>query len=350
MVGLVLGLLLRATGLSPEETLMEGVVAGGRSVLWFIAFGLSYSVPWSGSWLARVVGGGVAALLLNWTVSGGVSSPSVAQPLWVLAALGLNALPARASLPPTAGAGTWLELWTWKPKGGLGWVLPLPVLMGVWLVYVLLFFYPVSTCLENVNRARRHYASYALLRKASDEQAAKEVSSQPRDALLRASTYLRDFILRPLEQARQADPANSVPPLELAAWYGEQGKLHPRTEEFLQKALEYTSLAQKLDPESREGYLAEYRLQVQRAQQFPAQARPAYGLAANALAAVVERDPTEARWRYLLAEALFQAGDPVQGRVQAERARQADERATEPTRQLTGPQRDQVRQWLNLPS
>ncbi len=347
MAGLVMGFLARATGLSPDEMVMEATLAGGRSLLWFLSFAVLNSLSWSGPSRALALAAGIAALLFNSSVSGGISFPSLAQPLWVLAALALNALP---------GGGAWergsVERGALSRSHALtlSRYLPLVVLAALWLVYVVFFFAPVSTSAEYLNLARRHYGPYFQLRKEAEDLAAGQTPASQREILHRTNAFLRANILKPLAAARRADPQDSIPLLELATWQGEQAKLNPGTEEFLHQALNSASLAQELDPENKEGYLAEYRLHLQMAQQSKTKAKLAYGLAAKALEALVERDPTEARWRYLLAEALFQTGDPVKGRLQAERAWQADQLARAPSRQLSPAQREQVRQWLTPPS
>jgi hypothetical protein len=346
MAGLLLGFLLRSVGMSADEILSEGLLAGGRSVLWFAVFALLDGIRWQGGSLVVALSAGVAAALLNCAVSGGISFPSVAQPLWVMAALSLNA---RETLQPSPSEGRhWFAgLWTKETRGWPGLVLPLPVLAGLWLAYVLLIFAPASSSASALDNARRHYADYYLLRREAEDALEKgESPTKQREAVSRANLYLKQYILRPLEQARQANLSDTAPLLELATWQGEQAKLTPYGEDFVRKALESAAQAQRLDPQGREGYLAEYRLHRMLAEMVKTRAKQEYGLAARAMEAVVQRDPTEARLRYLLAEALFLADDPVKGRQQAQEARQCDQRAVDLTRSLTPAQREQVRNWL----
>jgi hypothetical protein len=347
--GMILGFLLRAAGSGPDEVVTEGFLACVRAVLWFVAFAVLNAIPWSGPSRILALVAGVAALLFNCSVSGGITSPSVAQPLWVQSALALSALPLSLSMSPELKAKTWSGRWVWEPRSWLQWVLPVPMLVGLWLAYVILFFSPVSTCADSLNLARRYYGPFFQLRQQVEEQAAQGAVSPQRDPLLRTTAYLRAYVLKPLEQAQRADPNDILPLLELATWHGEQAKLLPQTEEFWRQALGYATFVQKLDPESKDGYWVEYRLYLHRAQLLKTQAKQAYGLAARALEAVVQRDPTEARWHYLLAESLFRADIPIQGRSQAELARQMDERARDPARQLTPAQREQIRLWLLAP-
>ena len=55
----------RTTNQSPDEVLLEGAFSACRSIVWFGAFALFYSVPWSGASLPIALTAGVAALLFN---------------------------------------------------------------------------------------------------------------------------------------------------------------------------------------------------------------------------------------------------------------------------------------------
>src|SRR5260370_36909683 len=92
MVGLVLGFVLRALDQSPDEILLEGTFSACRSIIWFAAFALFYSIPWPGASRPLALSAGMVALLLNLLVSGGIAMPSVAQHFWVMAALALNSI------------------------------------------------------------------------------------------------------------------------------------------------------------------------------------------------------------------------------------------------------------------
>src|SRR5262249_36048449 len=65
-----------------EDLWRRGLVAGGRSVVWFAAFALFETVPWTPRARRLALAAGVAALLLCLLVTGGISLPSVAPPLW----------------------------------------------------------------------------------------------------------------------------------------------------------------------------------------------------------------------------------------------------------------------------
>src|SRR5262249_12315460 len=107
--------------------------------------------------------------------------------------------------------------------------------------------------------------------------------------------------------------------------------------------------AQRLDPDNKDPYLFKHAFHTRIAQRFRQQEKAQYALAAEAMRGAVERDPTSARLRYQLAEAHFLAELPVNGPRQAQMARELDEQSTQPDRQLTEAQREQVRKWLALP-
>src|SRR5207248_976603 len=77
MAGLILGFVLWALGQSgdnaADEILLGGLIAAVRSVIWFAAFAVFERVPWPAPVRAPLLAVGVAALLLNLSVSGGIS-------------------------------------------------------------------------------------------------------------------------------------------------------------------------------------------------------------------------------------------------------------------------------------
>lgn len=365
MLGLVLGFALRAMGQSPDEIVLEGAYSVCRSLFWFAAFALFYSIPWSGVSRPLALTAGVAALLFNLLVSGGIAMPSVAQPLWIMAALALNSLsPAPLSAAPSAN---------WFPR-----MLPLPVLAGVGLAYFLLLFSPVVRSGDALSEARRHYAHWhgvvlpswrgvmaediryvgpllasssvgplhplPILSRMNTDLA--RLQTMKLQMSVQASKYLERFILDPLERARGADPGNAMAWLELAEWQGELVKVSPTPEPAIQSAIDCARQAHLLDPDNKEPYLCQYNLHVLLADRFVDREKQEYRQAAEAMEAVVERDPTNARLRYQLAETLFLADRPVDGRHHARKARELDAQATRPERELTAEQRGQIQRWL----
>jgi protein involved in temperature-dependent protein secretion len=115
----------------------------------------------------------------------------------------------------------------------------------------------------------------------------------------------------------------------------------------MQKALNEAIRAQRIDPDDREGFLAEYRLQDALARQDKPRSREHYANAAKALRAVVDRDPTEARMRYRFAELLFLADDRVRALEQARKAMQLHDLSSEPSRQLDAEQQRRIHEWLD---
>jgi O-antigen ligase len=379
MVGLVLGFVLRAVDQSPDEILLEGVFSACRSILWFAAFALFYSIPWSGTSRPVVLTAGVAALLFNLLFSGGIAQPSVAQPLWIMAALALNSL--SGPIPNASPGASWLAR-----------ILPLPVLGGIGLAYFLLLFYPAVSCSHALSTARHHYAAWhakvlpvwreimesdtcfiasvfascaagpvhplPMLSVKPDDLAKLRLrvpmlSLKPDElpklrwqASLAAGQHLQHYILDPLERAVAADPANASAWLELAEWYGELCKVLPEPGPIIGKALACAEQAHLLDPDNKDPYLFKHSLHLQIGRRFRRRERDEYGQASVAMRAAVERDPTNARLRYQLAETLFSADLPVDGRRHARIAQELDEQATRPERQLTSSQREQIRTWL----
>jgi hypothetical protein len=336
MAGLVLGFALWASAQTGENAadaiLIGGLVAAGRSLLWFAAFALFERIPWTGAARALALVTGIVALLLNLCVSGGIAFPSVALFLWVLVALALNALPQPAP--------------RWQPHPWLGAAVPMAVLAVAGLVYYHGTFAPVTGCTASLEEARKHYGDYQKMFAAIGQE--KSPDDQRRLAF-GAVTYLQRRILPPLVAAAKADPNDAYAQTELAHWYGQEWRYRPLAE-TRDAALDHAKRAIQLDPQGREGYLARSRLYDLFAQQPDSKAAAFRASAAKDLFKVVEQVPTSAALRYQLADFYFRAGDAVAGREQARKAQELDGLSTEPTRQLTDPQRRQIRQWLGLPA
>ncbi len=185
-----------------------------------------------------------------------------------------------------------------------------------------------------------------------DEKKKQELEHRRAKATRENLRAVQQFALPTLQQAREQDPADVVPYLELAYWSGEYWKLslfqgvQASPLKVREAAVGWAAKAQELDPESVEGYLTLYRLNLLFARFAERQTQSFYGLAAKALAQAVKRDPTEARLRFQLAEVWFQADNPVEGRAAAREAQRLDQLSTEPTRRLSNAQREQVRKWL----
>jgi tetratricopeptide (TPR) repeat protein len=362
MVGLVLGFLLRVGGVAqtPEAVFVEGLAAGGRSLLWFPAFALLERVGWTGRGRTLALTAGVAALLLNLLVSGGISFPSVAGPLVIAMALGAGSRPL-----------------AWLGQGRAVLALPVPILTALAAIYLVFVFGPVNEGLAEAGKAMR--AARDFQEDAAKPAGKREIKSW------QAYTYVKRFVVGPLEQAVKDDPENARLRVLLAEWYGElwaqvpvNDQLRKQALQMLEQKVQGTKESRGIDPEGRAGYLTDYHLRVRfarmleasplpgaaigvtyRAHLFtvwpriltalragPGEAKNQYRLAARVLEKYLPNDPTDATLRYQLAEALFRGGETAAAREQAREALRLDQASKRPTRSLTDPQRKQLEEWL----
>ncbi len=331
MAGLLLGFLLWASGQNgvnrADAILLGGIAAGARSVVWFVAFALLERVAWTGPARALALAAGVAALLLNLTVSGGISFPSVALNLWIMMALALNALPTQPA--PR------------EPRFWITSMLAPPLLACVAFVYFVVVLLPNADCYAQMQAAREYYLPY----RDKLAQGAGKKSLGQRD-FESAGSLLNNRILPELKKAVQSDPQDAAPRIELAYWL-EQLWVFSRNENDRRQALQEADRAIQLDPEGRDGYLMRYQIHLLSAQQPVSNARDFYRQAATDLQQVVKREPTRAVERFQLAEAYFLAGDSVEGRRQARAALDLDAVSTATARKLTVKQREQAQKWLD---
>jgi tetratricopeptide (TPR) repeat protein len=348
MVGLTLGFVLRVSGLGPDEILIEGLVTGVSCVLWFAAFGLLDNVAWEGPSQVLAMVAGVAALLLNLGVSGGIAYPSVAQPLWTVAAL---ALADRAVLRPSQ---SWFAI-----------VLPLPLVAVVSFFYFSAAFYPVASCSGSLAQARAAEAYWKD--KVEPEWYAKlsQKALSPQEKLQAtqgARAFVDDRIVKVLKEAAAADPTDAYPHLQLAVWQGREWQMlsllrefgdNPRHSEVRRRevrtkqlelsksALDEADEAWRLDPASLDGYRTVYALASQFAdapdlkesseelsreeeeknKQRRQLRRAQAATAAAAARLMLQRDPTETELHYRLADALFRAGATEAAKAEVARTR-----------------------------
>jgi len=338
MAGLLLGFLLRALDQPASDILMEGLLSAGRSLIWFAAFAILVDIPWPGYGRLLALATGVAALLLNLLVSGGIALPSVAQPLWIVAALALNV--------PQEGSSR-LK----RPRPWFESVVPLPLLAGISLAYLVLILYPVVSCTAALAEARGYAAQWqkTIAPLLIEQPPDTKPTPQAQALQVRSFEYLKSHVLKPLEEAIRQDPGDVTPRLELANWYLETAMLFPASNQFFKQARDQIAAVQKLDPYNKEGYLALNRLHVRAAERTKPQDASEYVRAATAMEKAVELDPTEARLRFQAAEAWFRAGDAVQGRRQAAAAVEYDQLSAVPERKLSEQQHKQVQAWLENP-
>jgi hypothetical protein len=327
--GLLLGVLLRI-GDSPD-VLEEGLLSAGRCLVWFVAYTVFAPVPWPGRTLPLALMTGVAALLLNLCVSGGISWPSVAVPLWIMAALALAADREPSSMPSLITGRLLLVR-------GVAFALAVAGAFS----YLLLVFVPVTAAASDLTAVRRLSGDEADRSEATNRPATSgsdPVKKTSPDEKRQAARLLA--ILKHLEAGQKADPGDVSAYLELAYWYGQSARVIDRNDAVFQKAVTWARLAQKLDPDSKEGFLAEYQLLKARAADPAADSSLARRLP-GIFQSVVDRDPTEATLHAELAELYEKAGQPSRARLEAEEALRLDGAASTPARRLGPEQRKQM--------
>lgn len=328
MFGLLLGFALWAAGQTGgKELVYGGWVAGVRALIWFLAFAALGRAPWTARGRALALAAGAAALLLNLLVSGGISFPSVAQPIWAVAALAVNAVspPAlRRSRP------SWPAL-----------TLPVPLLTVVCLSYWLGVFGPVTRCRGTLKRVQTYQQFYLRAIAAGPQRAPAGLRDKPS-----AAGFLDRQVIRPLGEATREDPGDIAPRLELARWYQSLLLMSQPWDEQDARLKRMVAAVQQVDPESVEGYLLEYQMWLLFADRAQGPKQGYYQKAIAAMREVIGRDPAEARMHAMLATALFLTGDLEEGKREAERALKLDQAAQDPSRRLTRPQRKDLARKL----
>lgn len=355
IIGLTIAFLLGPAGWSKEEMLRLGGVAAVRSLVWFAAFALLEMIPWTERWRLTALAAGVLASFFCLLTSGGFFSPSLAQPLCVMAALALNATP--AGRPLTIG-------------GRLGLILPVPILVVLCWVHLLVVLLPLGGAGRSHYRARLAYPAWA---QTVEPQWSKIVNSaeRPADKLKaanRAETFLNRLIIKPLEEAVKSDPADANLHIELAYWQG-QGRelfapirdlLEPDDRERVEKRRAKYSVqaidvhvkkARELDPIGKGSYWVGSKLWGRAAEEpglTQGYQAKYYLLAAEQLRPLVKRDPADVRVRYLLIEALVKTGDSelvAEGAKQAEQTLELAARADPAAKPLSKEERQNLQEW-----
>jgi hypothetical protein len=336
VVGLTLAFVLRAGDVGSGEIFTEGALSVARAIVWFLAFAVFTSLPVIGRSLLLAMGVGITALLCNLLISGGISQPSVAQPLWTMAAL---------ALPVSAAARSDRRL-AWAGLGGAA------VLV---LIFGLFVYEPMWQVDALVGDARRYYGvgeAPGWRNHVLERWKSAVASKNPRSidqAYRESNQYLKQHILQPLEHAMELSPKDAKLPAELAIWYREQWELDPENDDLARKAIEMARKVQALDPESREGFSLEFSLQQERAERFPQKAAEYRRMALHALQEAADRDPTEAGLHYELAQLLFTLVDDAAGKKEAARALELNAVSHTPGRTLTDRQVETLRQRLGAP-
>jgi O-antigen ligase/tetratricopeptide (TPR) repeat protein len=340
MAGLILGFVLWTQDLSGDnlgdQMIYGGFKAGIRALFWFGCFALFESIPWSGPSRTLALTAGFAALLLNLLVSDGISLPSVAQPLWIVAALAVNTLS-----QPVA---------TLNPKNWLGIMAPIPILAVIWLAYLLFLFDPTVTSCDSLGEGRRLYAHYREKMQELKELGQQKPAPDTKTVqdLQNLVTRLRAAIPTSLHVAaygnsrQRQKPFRAEPLVDLAEWFGEEWNLRQAPMELRQRAAQYAEAAIKLDPEGLEGYRIKYQLNLMFAKGSTTETKRFHELASEALKVLVRKDPTEAANHFQLADVLFKLGDQTAGKNEAQEALRLDQVSTDLARKLKQSQRQQL--------
>jgi O-antigen ligase len=335
MAGLTLGFVLWALDLGKEglsDRMTVGTfVAGIRALVWFASFGLFESISWTGAGRVRALVLGVIALLATFLVSGGIGYPSLAQSLWIVAALAVNSLEQPIAMRRST---------SWLPIIG-----PLPVTVAICLGFFVFIYSPVRTCSAPLREARSYYDRYF---EKSTEARDKESPSLAQDAGYEAQKTLNIIInqlkLSALGRPKQREEALLATPfVELAEWQAEEWKHNYRHGEaqieIRQNARAAADQAIRLDPDGLEGYGAKYHINLIFAKGAVTEANKFYEDASKAMEELVKRDPTEARFHFELADLRFQLDDTAGWEKESQESLRLNQVASDPTRKLKASQR-----------
>ncbi len=353
-IGLLIGFTLHVVGLESPEIINEAIVAGGRSIIWFVAFALFEQLLWPARLRALVLSVGVAALLANLLVSGGIGYPSVVGMMLAAMALALN-----SPLPrPVALA---------EQYPAVASTAPLPIFAGLLMAYLVGVFYPTTYATTLVRDATLRNRELLKVRFP-----AQTVPGQP-PAPYR---YIEEHILRPLQEANALERWNPRIPIHIAQSLAQLWFLTPDDERLSRNAIAWTRVAQERDPASWDGYRAEADLRNLFAQRLAPSPRPglyaglAYAvflelrdrsdpdfqknrqriqeqhrLAAQAYERLQKYDPTDAVLAYQIAREYSQANDVKACREAARIALDLDAQNWKRPHSLSDQQRSQLRSW-----
>ena len=226
MAGLSLGFMIRFNPSGGWNALaVESLDALFRFVVWFGAFALLERVPWTNRARLAATSMGVAGLLVYLLFNSGFTMPSLALPLWVMAALALNATPSPV----------------WPPRHWIGMILPAPLLGVLCLVFLVVVFYPAASAASSIKEARSRYPVWRDKLEPRWRQKVEEGSSAEEKLVVvqDADARLKKFILGPLENAREVDRGNAAICTELAFWYAKEWQLYAALKEFENKRVQY---------------------------------------------------------------------------------------------------------------
>jgi hypothetical protein len=368
ILGLTLGFMLALPEPGKADLLREGAVAACRSLVWFAAFAVLSSVPWTRRAVTASISYGVLVLLCVLLIGDGISYPSLVLPMWALMAIALN----------TIDAG-----WTWENHNWVGLVVPMPLLALVALTFGLLALHPAVNSTFKVAQARRYYPQWRDEMEPLFQRRLKEANDPP--ARYRVVQLVHGVlwhrILGPLRRAAQDDPGNPYVLTESAYWLAKEWQvLNEMTvvpqEEWVPRERgswpkDYVDArkgwdiavreAQQADPNGKEAYWIAYLCRdtifaegVKKTVNNPTQTakdlRDQLTFAANNLYHVATQiDPTNPRLRLLLADLVLKVNDesaPAKAKEQAREAQRLNEETTDPRRRLSVEQQGKIRDWL----
>jgi hypothetical protein len=313
-------------------------------------------------------------------ISGGIALPAVATSLWIVIALALASLPAPGTVGDARGRAKWAGQFAFLAR-----VLPVPICAALVMWYGATFVQPIAQGARLARRALDAGQKFSIINQPqllneTTEAWARQIQRNP-------VNYLRQYVLRPLQAAAEANPEDARYRRWLADWTGVIWQLtHDSNDRTA--ALDHIYAAQVIDPRNREVWLTEAHLltmfgrhlQLQawrpilaistpwgpfwnipippqpagayvRIFQEPAKTKAAqtahtdFDHAAKSVGRAVALSPTQPRLRYQLVEGLLAAGQVKQAELEARQVIGLDN-AAHRWRKLTPPQREQVRHWL----
>lgn len=368
-IGLLIAFVMRAVGQQPDEIINEAIVAGGRSVIWFLAFALLERVVWPGRLLALVLTVGILAVLANLLVSGGLGYPSVMGMVLAAMALALNS-PQPRSVPVSPA------------YNQVASTAPFPLLFGLTLAYLAGVFYPTTYAVALMRDATLRGRIYLEDRsRPMDERIIKVPDSLRNQGNRFYYEYIQKNIIKPLQEADSLDRWNPRIPTHLAQWKAQLWLFNPADLNLSRESIAYAVQAQRRDPRGQEGYQTEVALrelfarrleptsvpglvlgsgyqvwQRVREQSDPLalehrkQNRDQHRLAAAALEKLRAYDPTDASLAFQIAQQLAAAEDFQACARMANQALELDARRPAGPHNLTDPQRLLLESWGKMDS
>jgi O-antigen ligase len=352
MFGLLLGFVLRVNTATPGNIMAETYSAAVRSVVWFAAFALLERLAWTDRGRVLALTTGIAALLLNLCVSGGIGFPSLAGPLWVALALALNA----AVLRPVP----WLSR-------GAALILPLPIFIGLFLGYGVYLLYPVLESDSLMREAVQAVAYFQSEVKKAPSERSSGIRNNPRE-------FIKKGVIARLEQAARLTPEDARIYVQLAwgtyqVWESSQQRAR-RELPMAEQALLHGEKATQLDPHGPGGYLVQYEIRMRYAKIMEDDAermrkghgdpvlvndreqtaREQYRLGAEKLEEYLPNDPHDATLHYMLWRAWQKAVNKEKAHTYAAEALELDKLVTAPARKLEDTQRKQLESELTVPA